>query len=323
MCGVQDQTILVTGGAGFIGSAVARRLGELGHTLVLVDNFNPYYDPRLKEARIQNLLHEVPHTLYRVDIADQSAMQEIFRKHSISGICHLAAQAGVRYATKDPFAYGRSNVDGTLVVLELAREFQVSNVVLASSSSVYGDARHYPVKETDVADKPISLYAATKRSCELMAHSYHHLYGLPITCLRFFTVYGPWGRPDMALFSFTKAALEGSPIDVFGQGNMARDFTYIDDIADGVVKALARHLPWAILNLGRGQAEQLLHMIELVEQATGKPLEKNFLPMQPGDVQQTWADISLARKLLGWEPHVNLDEGISKFVQWYRGYYGK
>lgn len=318
---MKKSSILLTGGAGFIGSSVAKRLGELGYEMVIVDNFNPYYDPALKEARVQTLLADTPHTLYRADIADEPAMRAIFETHAIDHICHLAAQAGVRYAAQAPFAYEHSNLRGTLTLLELARKFHVSNIVMASSSSVYGDAVQYPVKETDVTDKPISLYAATKKSGELMAHSYHHLYQLPITCLRFFTVYGPWGRPDMALFLFTKAALEGKPIDVYGQGDMARDFTYIDDIADGVVKAIETRLPWAILNLGRGQAEPLMRMIELVEHSTGKTLKKNFLDMQPGDVQQTWADITQAKTLLGWEPHTSLEEGVPRFVNWYQDYF--
>lgn len=317
-----SQTILVTGGAGFIGAHVAKRLAHQGHHVIIVDNFNPYYDPALKGARLQTLLADVPHTLYRVDIADHAAMREIFEKHGVDQICHLAAQAGVRYAAQAPFVYEQSNLRGTLTLLELAREFHVSNVVIASSSSVYGDAAHYPVKETDVTDKPISLYAATKRACELMAYSYHHLYALPITCLRFFTVYGPWGRPDMAFFSFTKAALDGTPIRVFGQGEMARDFTYVDDIVEGIVRALETTSAWEVLNLGRGKAEPLMHMIELVEHASGKTIEKTFVDMQPGDVRQTWADISRAKTVLNWEPRVNLDEGIPKFVEWYRGYYG-
>lgn len=315
-------SILVTGGAGFIGSAVAKRLGEIGKEIIIVDNFNPYYDPVLKEARVNELLLHTPHTLYRADIADHAAMREIFQKHSIEQICHQAAQAGVRYATQDPFAYGNSNLLGTLTILELAREFQVKGIVMASSSSVYGDAAQYPVKETDTVDQPISLYAATKHACELMAFSYHHLYHLPITCLRYFTVYGPWGRPDMAVFSFTKAALEGKPIDVYGQGEMSRDFTYIDDIVDGIVKALHKQSPWAIVNLGRGKAEPLMHMIQLVEQATGKNLEKRFLDRQPGDVKQTFADVSLAKKLLGWEPQTSLEKGVPAFVAWYKSYYG-
>lgn len=318
---MEKKTILITGGAGFIGSHVTKRLIEKGYEVIIVDNFNPYYDPSLKEARIKLLLNDLPYTLYRTNIADQEAMRKIFQTHSINQICHLAAQAGVRYAAKDPFAYEHSNLRGTLTVLELAREFSVSNIILASSSSVYGDATQYPFKETDATDKPISLYAATKRACELMAYSYHHLYHLPITCLRFFTVYGSWGRPDMALFSFTKAALEGKPIDVYGHGDLGRDFTYIDDIADGVVRALHKNLPWAILNLGRGKPEPLMHMIELVESATGKTLEKNFLPMQPGDVKQTWADISQAKTFLGWEPKISLDEGVLRFVNWYLNYF--
>ncbi|MBI4437466.1 GDP-mannose 4,6-dehydratase [Candidatus Uhrbacteria bacterium] len=318
----KPKTILVTGGAGFIGSHVARKLIASGHEVVLVDNFSPYYDPSLKEARIAILLKDLPFTLYRNDVQDAPAMRKIFETHKPDLICHQAAQAGVRYAIQDPFAYGESNLMGTLTLLELSKQFGVKGIVMASSSSIYGDAAHYPVKETDVADKPISLYAATKRACELMAYSYHHLYQLPITCLRFFTVYGPWGRPDMALFSFTKAALEGKPIDVYGQGDMARDFTYIDDITDGVVKALEKNLPWAALNLGRGKPESLMHTIELVESATGKTLEKKLLPMQPGDVKQTWADITQAKALLGWEPNVNLEKGVPKFVEWYREYYG-
>ncbi|MBI4256912.1 SDR family NAD(P)-dependent oxidoreductase [Candidatus Uhrbacteria bacterium] len=315
------QKILITGGAGFIGSHVAKRLIQSGHEVIIVDNFNPYYDPDLKRARLRILLQDTPHTLYTTDIADQWAMRKIFQTHAIGSICHLAAQAGVRYASKDPFAYEHSNLRGTLTVLEMAREFQVGNIVIASSSSVYGNAAQYPVKETDIADKPISLYAATKRACELMAYSYHHLYQLPMTCLRFFTVYGPWGRPDMALFSFTNAALEGKPIDVFGHGEMTRDFTYIDDIVDGIVKALEKNLPWAVLNLGRGKPEPLMHMINLVESATGKTLEKNFLPMQPGDVKHTWTDTHEANAALDWEPKTSLDEGVPQFVNWYLSYF--
>lgn len=316
------RTILITGGAGFIGAHTAKRLSAAGHTLILVDNLNDYYDPGLKTARRSVLLKDVPHTFYEADIADQAAMRAIFEAHAIDQICHQAAQAGVRYASEAPFVYERSNITGTLTLLELAREFGVTSIVMASSSSVYGDAAQYPVKEADVADMPISLYAATKRSTELIAHSYHHLYDLSITCLRYFTVYGPWGRPDMALFLFTKAALEGAPIKVFGQGEMARDFTYIDDIVDGIERALDTSADWSILNLGRGQAEPLMRMIELVEQATGVTLEKQFMDMQPGDVRETWADISLAKQQLNWQPTTSLAEGVPAFVDWYRSYYG-
>lgn len=318
----QDQrTILITGGAGFIGSHVAKRLIEQGREVVIVDNFNDYYDPSLKEARVGTLLKDLPFTLYRTDIQDVNAMRAIFEHHRPALICHQAAQAGVRYATQAPFAYGHSNLMGTLTLLELAREFGVEGIVMASSSSVYGEAARYPVKETDATDAPLSLYAATKKACELMAHSYHHLYNLPVTCLRYFTVYGPWGRPDMAFFSFTRKALAGEMVDIYGHGEMARDFTFIDDIVDGVVRALDKQLPWAVLNLGRGRAEPLMHMVELVEQASGREITKRFIDMQPGEVKQTWADISQARELLGWEPGVNLDEGIPRFVEWYRGYY--
>jgi UDP-glucuronate 4-epimerase len=318
----QQDTILVTGGAGFIGAHVSKRLIELGHKVIIVDNINSYYDASLKEARLKTLLKDTPHTFYRADIQDTDAMREIFARHKPTLVCHQAAQAGVRYAIQDPFAYGNSNLLGTLTILQLAKEYNVKGIVLASSSSVYGEAKHYPVKETDTTDAPVSLYAATKKSCELIAYSYHHLNNLPITCLRYFTVYGPWGRPDMAFFSFTKAAFEGTPIDVYGNGEMARDFTYIDDIVEGITRALEVNLPWAIINLGRGKPEPLMHMIELIETATGKTLKKRFVGMQQDDVKQTWADVSLAKTLLGWEPKTTLDEGIPTFAEWYKNYYG-
>jgi UDP-glucuronate 4-epimerase len=315
------KTILITGGAGFIGSSTAQRLANDGNEIILVDNFNQYYDPTLKEARVRDLLKDTPHTLYRSDIEDIDAMREIFQNHKIDTICHQAAQAGVRYAMEDPFAYGHTNLIGTLTLLELAKEFGIASLVMASSSSVYGNAEHYPVKETDNTDKPLSLYAATKKATELKAYAYHHLYGMHITCLRYFTVYGPWGRPDMALFKFTKNALEGKPIDVYGHGKMARDFTYIDDIVDGIARAIDLNAPWEILNLGRGQAEELMDFIGYVETHTGKTLEKNFMDVQPGDAMKTWADVSKAKEVLGWEPKVSLDAGIKKFVEWYESYY--
>jgi len=316
------QTILITGGAGFIGSHLAKRLINEGHEVIIIDNFNDYYDPSLKEARISTLLKDLPFTLYRIDLEDFDAVKNVFDTHSIDLIAHQAAQAGVRYSIKNPLVYGESNLIGTLNILELARQHNIKGITLASSSSVYGDAVSFPIKETDETDKPISLYAATKKSCELLAYSYHHLFNLPITCLRYFTVYGPWGRPDMAIFSFTKSALEGTSIDVYGQGNMARDFTYIDDIVDGIVKSLEFQLPWAVLNLGRGQAEPLMDFIESIETHTGKDLQKNFKEMQPGDVQKTWADITQAKTLLSFDPKTSIDEGVQSFVAWYKNFYG-
>lgn len=314
-------TILVTGGAGFIGSHTVKRLVKDGHNVIIVDNFNSYYDPALKEARINNFLKDTPHTLYRTSIEDSEALHDIFKRHKIDFICHQAAQAGVRYAAKAPLVYGNSNLIGTINILEMAKIHEVKGIVIASSSSVYGNANHFPIKEEDATDKPISLYAATKRSCELIAHSYHHLYNIPITCLRYFTVYGPWGRPDMALFSFTQKALDHKPIEVYGQGNMARDFTYVDDIVDGIVRAIKLNAPFEILNLGRGKPEELLFMIDLIEKYTKNSIKKTFLDMQPGDVTKTWADNTKAKTLLSWQPHTPLEVGIERFVDWYREYY--
>ncbi|PJE76893.1 hypothetical protein COV05_01710 [Candidatus Uhrbacteria bacterium CG10_big_fil_rev_8_21_14_0_10_48_16] len=316
-----SQTILITGGAGFIGSHLAKRLIEEGHEVIIIDNFNPYYDPSLKEARISHLLKDLPYTLYRIDLEDFEAVQKVFETHAIDLIAHQAAQAGVRYSIENPLVYGQSNLIGTLNLLELAKQYHIKGFILASSSSVYGDATSFPIKETDETDKPISLYAATKKSCELLAYSYHHLFELPVTCLRYFTVYGPWGRPDMAIFSFTKSAFEGTPIDVYGQGDMARDFTFIDDLVDGIVKALEKQLPWAVLNLGRGQAQPLMDFITSIETHSGKSLQKNFLDMQPGDVQKTWADITQAKTLLSFEPKTSIDEGVQSFVTWYKNFY--
>jgi len=317
------KTILITGGAGFIGAHLAKRLGQDGHELILVDNFNDYYDPGLKEARISELLKNTPHTLYRADLSDLPAMEAIFKAHQIDHIAHQGAQAGVRYSLENPFAYGESNLMGTLHILELAHRYGVKGITLASSSSVYGDAKVIPIKESDCEDKPISLYAATKRATEHMAHAYHHLYDMPITCLRYFTVYGPWGRPDMAYFKFLDLAYAGKGIDVYGQGKMARDFTYIDDIVEGITLSIEKNHPWAVLNLGRGHAEQLMDMISLIEGYTGITFEKTFLDMQPGDVRETWADTSQAKELLGWKPSVPLEEGLKRFVAWYKEYYRK
>lgn len=315
------QTILITGGAGFVGAYTAKRLAEAGHKIIIVDNFNDFYDPCLKEERLGQLMYGLPYTLYRLNIKNFEALRIVFQHHPIDRIIHQAAQAGVRYSMQNPFLYSDSNMVGPVNLFELAREFGVKGVTVASSSSVYGNSRRYPVREEDVTDQPISLYGATKKSLEAIAHTYHHLYGIPVTVLRYFTVYGPWGRPDMAPFKFTELVLGEKPIDVYGHGKMERDFTYIDDIVDGTVKALEKNLAWEIMNLGQGSPNALMDFIGFVEKHCGKEAQKNYLPMQPGDVTRTYADNSRARELLDWTPHVRLEEGIGHFVKWYREYY--
>ncbi len=318
---MMQQTILITGGAGFIGAHTAKKLAEMGHKIIIVDNFNDFYDPTLKETRLQTLLKDLPHTIYRLNIKNYDALRIVFQHHPIDYIVHQAAQAGVRYSMQNPFLFSDSNLIGSMNLLELAKEFDIKGITIASSSSVYGNATHYPVLEDDATDQPISLYGATKKSLEAIAHTYHHLYNIPITCLRYFTVYGPWGRPDMAPFKFTKQVMNGETIDVYGHGKMERDFTYVDDIVDGTVKAFEKNLQWEILNLGQGNPNSLMEFIELIEKHCEKTAQKNFLPMQPGDVTRTYADNSRARQLLSWEPKVKLNEGIEQFVKWYRDYY--
>ena len=318
--------ILLTGGAGFIGSAVAKKLLARGDEVVIIDNFNDYYDPKLKENRIKIYLAVGENSnprlqVVRADIIDLPVLREIFEKNKFDKICHLAAQAGVRYSLANPFIYERVNVLGTLNLLELAREHKVQDFIYASSSSVYGGNTKVPFAETDSVDRPISLYAATKRADELMAHTYHHLFNINCVGLRFFTVYGPWGRPDMALFKFTKAILAGTPIDVYNHGNMERDFTYIDDIVAGTVAALDSGLQCEIFNLGNNNPVKLKYFISVIEKALGKTAQKNLLPLQPGDVPRTCADISKAKQMLNWEPKVKIEEGIEKFIEWYRDYY--
>jgi len=317
------KSILITGGAGFIGSHIAKRLIERGWKGVIVDNLNRYYDPNLKRARLKKFLGGLPFVFYKIDIADFGALKRVFQKHKFDVICHQAAQAGVRYSLEDPFSYVRSNIVGTHNLLELAKDFKVKRFIFASTSSVYGIAKKFPVAETADSSHPISLYAATKKACEALIHSYHKAFGIRATCLRYFTVYGPWGRPDMALFKFTKNILEGRPIEVYNYGKMARDFTYIDDIVEGVISALDKNLPWAVINLGSGKPEKLGRLIELVERRLGKHAKKKLLPMQAGDVEKSHADISLAKNLLNWQPRVNLDKGVNRFLDWYLEYYGK
>ena len=313
--------VLVTGAAGFIGFHVSRRLLDSGTPVVGVDNLNPYYDVSLKKSRLGILEAYDGFIFHHEDIQDLSAMRRIFRDASPDRICNLAAQAGVRYSLEDPFSYQKSNLEGFLNLLELAREFGVGNFVYASSSSVYGNNRKVPFSVDDRVDTPVSLYAATKKANELMAHAYHHLYDIPLTGLRYFTVYGPWGRPDMALFLFTRAILENRPINVYNYGRMKRDFTYIDDIVDGTIAALERPSPFEVFNLGNSDTVELMEFIRIIEEELGRTAEKNMMPLQPGDVPETSADIEKTRRLLGFNPRTSLREGVKKFLAWYREYY--
>lgn len=323
--------ILVTGAAGFIGMHVARALLARGDEVVGVDNLNDYYDVRLKTARLASLQCEAAFRFERVDVADTLAVAELFARGGFDRVVHLAAQAGVRYSLHNPHAYAQSNLVGFVNVLEGCRHHGVQHLVYASSSSVYGGNTKMPFAERDPVDHPVSLYAATKKANELMAHTYSHLYALPTTGLRFFTVYGPWGRPDMAPFLFTKAILAGQPIDVFNHGQMRRDFTYIDDIVAGVVAAMDRipqrgegdgtAAPYKIFNIGNSEPVALLDFIAQLESALGCEASKRFLPMQPGDVPATYADTTSLRDWTGLTPHTDLATGVGAFVSWYRSYY--
>jgi UDP-glucuronate 4-epimerase len=314
-------TILVTGTAGFIGYHTALALLKRGDTVIGVDNFNDYYDVQLKEDRNALLEKFENYKVVRAECSDMEAMSDLFAKEKIDKVCHLAARAGVRYSIEHPMLYEEANVRATMVLLEMAKQHEIENFVFASSSSVYGGNTKVPFSETDPVDHPISPYAATKRSCELIAHAYHHLHGLNVSGLRFFTVYGPWGRPDMALFKFTKAILEDEPIDVYNHGKMKRDFTYIDDIVQGVVAAVDHNHPYEIFNLGNSNTVELEYFIECIGKILERPIKRNDMPMQPGDVPMTYADISKAKKLLGFDPQTNIEDGIEAFLDWYRDYY--
>jgi UDP-glucuronate 4-epimerase len=317
--------VLVTGAAGFIGMHVALRLVERGDEVVGVDNLSDYYDPQLKLDRLAQLQPHAGFRFVRLDVADRSAMAALFAAEKFDRVVHLAAQAGVRYSLQNPHAYADSNVSGFLNVLEGCRHHRVAHLVYASSSSVYGGNTKMPFAETDAVDHPISLYAATKKANELMAHTYSHLYGLPTTGLRFFTVYGPWGRPDMAYFLFTKAILAGEPIKVFNHGDMARDFTYVDDIVEGVVRVLDKtatpqapsKVPYRLFNIGNHDPVQLLEFIACIERCLGRSAAKVLLPMQDGDVPATYADTQALQAWVGFKPATRLQTGIEKFVAWY------
>ncbi len=331
---------LVTGTAGFIGYHLAERLLARGDSVVGVDNVNDYYDVRLKEARLARLARHAGHRFEKVDLADRVALTRVFEEARPQVVVNLAAQAGVRYSLTNPHAYVDSNLVGFVNVLEACRHHGVEHLVYASSSSVYGANTTTPFSVHDNVDHPLSLYAASKKANELMAHTYSHLYRLPTTGLRFFTVYGPWGRPDMAMFLFTKAILEGRPIDIFNHGAMQRDFTYIDDIVEGVMRT-ADHVatpnpdwigaapdpgtssaPYRLYNIGNNQPVELMRLIEIIEGELGTVAEKNYLPMQPGDVPATYADVDALVKDVGFKPNTPLEVGVKRFVEWYRGFYG-
>jgi UDP-glucuronate 4-epimerase len=332
-------SVLLTGAAGFIGFHVAQRLLADGQRVVGLDNLSDYYDPTLKQARLDQLKAHAGFAFERADLSDRAVMPEVFRRHRPARVVHLAAQAGVRYSLQNPHAYVDANLTGFCNVLEGCRHQEVEHLVFASSSSVYGANTRLPFSVHDNVDHPLSLYAATKKANELMAHTYAHLYGLPSTGLRFFTVYGPWGRPDMALFLFTKAILEDRPIDVFNEGRMQRDFTYIDDIVEGVVRVLAKapapdpawsgerpdpgtsRAPYRIYNIGNDQPVELLRYIEVLERCLGKRARMNLRPMQPGDVPATRADVADLARDFGYRPRTSVEEGVARFVDWYRDYY--
>lgn len=333
--------VLVTGAAGFIGSFVAAKLLERGDEVIGLDNLNDYYDVNLKRARLEKLRAHDQFSFEKLDLADRSGMEQLFRREGLQRVVHLAAQAGVRYSIENPHVYVDSNVVGTLHVLEGCRHHEIEHLVYASTSSVYGANTAMPFSVHQNVDHPLSLYAATKKANELMAHTYSTLYRLPTTGLRFFTVYGPWGRPDMALFLFTRNILAGKPIDVFNFGNHKRDFTYVDDIAEGIVHALdhvaepnadwssdapdpgTSRAPYRLYNIGNQRPVDLMKYIGLVEECLGMEAEKNMLPLQPGDVPDTWADVEDLVRDVGYRPQTPVEEGVGKFVEWYLSYYGK
>lgn len=331
--------ILVTGSAGFIGSALTLRLLERGDNVIGIDDHNNYYDPSLKEDRLLRHIDNPSYTHIRLNISDREKLEDCFSKYHPDRVVNLAAQAGVRYSIENPSAYIDSNIVGFGNILECCRHYNINHLVYASSSSVYGANTHMPFSVHNNVDHPLSLYAASKKSNELMAHTYSYLYDLPTTGLRFFTVYGPWGRPDMALFLFTKKILEGKPIDVFNFGNHRRDFTFIDDIVEGIIRTIDKPAtsnpawsgenpdpgtsiaPWRVYNIGNNRPVELAEYIDVLEKCLGKKAKKNLLPLQPGDVPDTFADVEDLIKDTGYKPTTTIDEGIQKFVQWYLEYY--
>jgi len=336
---MSDKTILVTGAAGFIGFRIARQLAAEGRDVVGLDNLNSYYDPALKRARLNILRANSRFSFVQADLADRPLMASLFAKHRFAVVVHLAAQAGVRYSLDHPHAYVDANLEGFINVLEGCRHNDCKHLLFASSSSVYGANTKLPFSAQDNVDHPISLYAASKKANELMAHAYSHLYRIPATGLRFFTVYGPWGRPDMAMFIFAKAILGGTPIKLFNHGNMRRDFTYIDDVSEAVVRLMDRPpqgnpnwsgqdpdpatsaAPWKIYNIGNNNPEDLMHVVSLLEKEFGRTATKEMLPMQPGDVPATYADIEDLVRDVGFRPATAIEDGIARFAKWYRDYH--
>jgi UDP-glucuronate 4-epimerase len=326
--------VLVTGAAGFIGFHVARRLLEQGRPVLGIDNLNSFYDEGLKQQRLEILRDQSDFELLKIDIADRHAVEEVFRDRSFGPVIHLAAQAGVRYSLENPHLYVQSNIVGFVNLLESAYKKKTPHFVFASSSSVYGSNKKVPFSETDNVDHPVSLYAATKKSDELIAHVYAHLYRLPLTGLRFFTVYGPWGRPDMAMFKFCKSIIEGTPIEVFNHGKMLRDFTYVDDVVEGVIRTMERPPKgepggnsseasplYRIYNIGNNQPVELTRLIQVLEQKIGKKAIIKWLPMQPGDVPTTYADIDALTEATGYRPYTPIEAGVERFVEWYLKHY--
>lgn len=337
---MSNNAVLVTGSAGFIGFHVAQRLLSTGRDVVGLDIVNDYYDPRLKEARLDILKRQSNFTFANLDLANRSATKSLFAEHRFPVVIHLAAQAGVRYSLQHPHAYVDANIEGFINVLEGCRHNDCKHLLFASSSSVYGANTKLPFSVQDNVDHPISLYAASKKANELMAHAYSHLYRIPATGLRFFTVYGPWGRPDMAMFIFAKAILDGTPIKLFNHGNMRRDFTYIDDVSEAVVRLMDRPprgnpewsgdkpdpassaAPWKIYNVGNNRPEELTHVVSLLEKEFGRTAAKEMLPMQPGDVSATYADVEDLARDIGFRPATRIEDGIGRFAKWYREYHG-
>ena len=331
--------MLVTGSAGFIGSMLSLKLLDRGDEVVGIDNHNDYYDPKIKEARLEKLKKYPNYKHFKIDLSDQKNLEDVFKVYKPQKVVNLAAQAGVRYSMENPLAYINSNIVGFAHILENCRHHKISHLVYASTSSVYGANTKMPFSEQDSANHPLSLYAASKKSNELMAHAYSYLYQLPTTGLRFFTVYGPWGRPDMALFKFTRAILEEKPIDVFNYGNHTRDFTYIDDIVDGVIKTLespatvnndwisdmpdpaSSKAPWRIYNIGNNKPVKLMSYIEALEKGLGKKAKINFLPLQPGDVPDTYANVNILKEKFNFKPSTSVIDGVSNFIKWYKDYY--
>lgn len=328
------ERILVTGGAGFIGAHVSQRLLRMGFDVTGIDNLNDYYDPQLKRARLRNLCGSPHFVFHEIDIADEGAVRCVFEEGGFRRVIHLAAQAGVRYSIDNPRAYVDSNVVGFLNILEGVRRHDCEHLVFASSSSVYGANTSVPFREADRTDHPVSLYAATKKSNEAFAHAYSHLYGVPMTGLRFFTVYGPWGRPDMAIFKFVDAILAGKPIQLYNSGQLSRDFTYIDDIVEGVVRVLENppvvagaegllsNAKVRILNIGNNRPVEVLHLVRVIEEALGVKAKVQLAPMAKGDVYTTFASVDDLSELTGYSPSVRIEDGVARFVEWYREYYG-